>query len=187
LSPKDTGICLNNRPQLLGILFVELEMSKCKICPSKSHGKCGYCLAHIPEDMRCTRTTMKGKRCKLPIIVGSDVCKVHLYSMMRGYGKGRYGWVYIFDTMHRKESFGIYKIGRSVNPKMRNEELRSGNPLGKILFSGFVGKYAKIMESKLHKKHQDTWIEREMFYLTQSDLDNIYQELYAHSSEWFQL
>jgi len=158
---------------------------KCSVCPSKSHGKSGYCLAHLPEILRCTHTTNKGRRCKLPIIPDSNVCKVHLSTMRRGYGKGNYGWVYVFDTGFIKEDRTAIKIVRSVNPQFRIQELIQGNPFGKFLFYGFVGSDAKRMEAHLHRQYENHWIEREMFWLSNDDLKVIEEIIHSQSSQWF--
>jgi len=153
---------------------------KCKNCTNRQHSKSGYCLAHLPIDLRCTHITRKGRRCRLPIVPDSDVCNCHLQTMLRGYGKGKYGWVYLFHTGFND----IYKIGRSVNPQYRLAELTSGNPNGKMLFAGFVGNDAKIIESNLHKKHSASWIKLEFFSLTEFDVESMYRFLKSISTKW---
>ena len=152
----------------------------CKKCTNRQHSKSGYCLDHLPTKLRCTHMTRKGKRCRLPIVTDSDVCNCHLQTMLRGRGKGKFGWVYLFHTGFTD----IYKIGRSVNPKMRLAELNSGNPCGKMLFAGFVGSNARDIESGLHTKYRELWINREFFTLNQDDISWIYTFLKSISTEW---
>jgi len=160
--------------------------SKCAKCNNGQHSKSGYCLDHLPDNMRCTHRTSKGRQCRLPIIKGSNVCKVHLRNMQRGYGKGRYGWVYVYDTSFRSNGTGTYKIGRSVNPKYRLAELNQGNPYGKMLFAGFVGQQAKSLEGHLHTHYTDKWIEREMFSLLPTDIDHIRLEIKRVATMWYE-
>lgn len=156
----------------------------CIVCKRKAHGRCGYCLGHLPDKLRCVRTTLKGKRCKLPIVKDANVCKVHLNVMERGYGKGKYGWVYIYDTAFRRDGRGIYKIGRSANPTLREQEFRSCNPYGRMLFAGFVGGQARQMEGELHRRYRDSWVEKELFALTGFEVDEIRLELYRVATIW---
>lgn len=155
----------------------------CKTCGVSAHSGSGYCLNHLPNELRCIRITSKGNRCRLPVLEGG-VCKVHLVTMQRGYGTGKYGWVYIYDTTFKENGKGIYKIGRSRNPNQREQALRASNPYGRILFMGFVGSQAKTIEGKLHCRYQDAWLERELFLLTETDLDEIYWILRAASTKW---
>jgi len=107
--------------------------------------------------------------------------------MKRGYGKGKYGWVYVYDTKFRNGDKGTYKIGRSVNAKLRESELRAGNPYGKVIFAGFVGGQAKTIEAEFHQRYFDYWIEREMFLLTKEDVAYIKTRLKYIATKWFQL
>ena len=156
----------------------------CETCNNRQHSKSGFCLDHLPNKLRCTKTTNRGKRCRLPIVKGADVCNCHLQTMRRGCGSGKYGWIYLFDTTFKNETKLICKIGRSVNPNHRLGELTQGNPFGKILFSGFVGHNAKKIESKLHIKYSNCWIEREMFQLTQNQIQEIFNYLKNISSKF---
>lgn len=156
----------------------------CRICSGKAHSRSGYCLNHLPSEIRCTHITRKGRRCKLPVVEGSDVCKVHLVTMQRGYGKGKYGWVYVYDTTFKEDGKGVYKIGRSVNPTFRVQEFNAANPYGKILFAGFVGPHAKTIESELHKRYQAFWMQKELFVLTDQQVENIRLRLQEVATEW---
>ena len=156
----------------------------CAICGGRAHSCSGYCLDHLPDDRRCTCTTRRGTRCRLPVVGDSGICKVHLNTLERGYGAGRYGWVYVYDTSLREEGKGIYKIGRSANVQMREQELRQGNPRGKIIFAGFEGNSARGTEASLHKQYREAWLEREMFLLSDEEVDAIKTRLEATSSMW---
>jgi len=157
----------------------------CRVCGGRAHGGSGYCLDHLPDEIRCTRITRKGRRCKLPVVEGSDVCKVHLVTMQRGYGKGKYGWVYVYDTTFREDGRGIYKIGRSVNPTVRAQEFAAANPYGKILFAGFVGSSARATESELHRRYQAFWVQKELFALTDQQIEDIRLRLQSFSTDWY--
>jgi hypothetical protein len=158
----------------------------CMVCNGKAHGECGYCLPHLPEELRCVCITQKGRQCKLPKEDGLDVCKVHLVATKRGRGAGKYGWVYVYDTAFRENGKGIYKIGRSINPKTRAYDLGAANPCGKILFAGFVGSQAKTLEGRFHRQHKESWLEREMFILTDFEVGGIRAELQEVATKWYE-
>lgn len=159
---------------------------KCKQCTQKQFSKCGYCLAHLPQSLRCIRVTTKGKRCKLPIVTGTDICKVHISNTMNGSGSGKYGWVYVFDTGHDDGDKKLYKVGRSTSPRKRGQALRAGNPRGNMMFAGFVGDKAKKIEGKLHRAMitAGRWVEREIFSLSERDLIRLRGTLKSDSLEW---
>jgi len=99
---------------------------------------------------------------------------------------GKYGWVYVYDTAFRENGKGIYKIGRSVNPQFRVQEFNAGNPYGEILFAGFVGRDAKEVEARVHCHYQGSWIQGELFYLTDFELSELRLKLRSISTQWYE-
>lgn len=160
--------------------------NSCSMCEKGPHGDCGYCLDHLPDELRCIRITQKGRQCRLPKIEGLDICKVHLQNAKRGQGAGSYGWVYVYDTAFKDGEKGIYKIGRSVKPKARAYALEAGNPCGKMLFAGFMGNQARSIERELHRRYHDDWVKRELFALTEFQLSVIRSRLKTASSGWYE-
>lgn len=173
---RHTGYCREHYPE-------HKRHKLCRMCDARAVGGTGYCLKHLPDEMRCNRITTRGNPCRLPAKEGG-VCKMHLVTMRRGYGTGKRGWVYVYDTTSKENGRGIYKIGRSVNPKAREQEFAASNPFGKILFAGFVGGKAKWTEAYLHRQYEPNWIRRELFCLTDTELAKLRCSLKGASSKW---
>jgi hypothetical protein len=126
-----------------------------------------------PDAKRCIRITDKGTRCQLEKWQGLDVCKHHYKTVTRGYGRGKAGWVYVFDTGHNDGERRIVKIGRSADYRVRIRELCAGNPMGRLLFAGYVSGQARKVEAALHQRYLAHWVERELFRLSARDMVDI--------------
>ena len=68
----------------------------------------------------------------------------------------------------KENNTGLYKIGKSVNPKYRERTLQSQTPNIEI-----VKIWDKDIESKLHNKYNENRIRGEWFNLTKSQLKYI--------------
>ncbi len=67
------------------------------------------------------------------------------------------------------------KIGKSVNPSNRKDQLQTGNPDELYVYKTLVG-YSSL-ESTLHKKFKEKRIRNtEWFYLTKEEVDMVIQE-----------
>lgn len=73
------------------------------------------------------------------------------------------------------------KIGKSVNPNNRKDQLQTGNPDELYVYKTLVG-YSSL-ENNLHKKFKDKQIRNtEWFYLTKEEVDIIIQEYTSEKS-----
>jgi len=90
----------------------------------------------------------------------------------------------VFDTSFSDSDGRVVKIGRSANPNFRIGELTQGNPFGKMLFAGFVGRSAMRMEADFHMMFREKWIQREMFRLSEFEIDRMKSILRKSSTKW---
>lgn len=77
--------------------------------------------------------------------------------------------VYTYIMSHKEE--GVYKIGKSVNPKRRHRTLLHDDPFIELFFV-----IDKNIEKKLHKKYKNKRLKGEWFNLTKEDIKNIKDE-----------
>jgi hypothetical protein len=75
---------------------------------------------------------------------------------------------YIYVMLNARN--GLYKIGRSNNPVVRENTLQSQEPEVSLLFQ-FIG--TSETERNLHQKFYDKRVRGEWFRLEQSDIENI--------------
>jgi hypothetical protein len=76
------------------------------------------------------------------------------------------GFVYIIDL--GRESY--YKIGQTRNGNQRLEAMQSSNPWARYLFCEPVCN-ASYVEKKLHRIFKNNRVQREIFCLTEDDID----------------
>lgn len=129
----------------------------------------GYCIEHLPDEMRCTEHTKSGRPCPNPKADGTHVCKTHLRRLTKEQDEQRKtkqaGWIYVFDTNFTVKGGRLYKIGYTTRKlSIREQALRSANPFGKVLFAAFVGKVRSV-EAAVHKQFGRYRAERELFRL----------------------
>lgn len=74
---------------------------------------------------------------------------------------GTSGHVYVFSLGFDN----LYKIGKTTNLKSRQKELQAGNPKLRYVWSSYT-RNCKELESILHKRMEDYWVEREIFEFT---------------------
>lgn len=65
----------------------------------------------------------------------------------------------------RNEEHGVYKIGKSNKPKIRLNQLRTGNHSEIILFDTYESEYANEIEKTLHRRYNPYNIQLEWFEL----------------------
>jgi len=147
-------------------------------CNKKQHSKSGYCLTHLPENLRCQANTNKGTRCHLPIIPGEKTCKVHSPSNKVNIKSSKDGFVYLFDPKRKNaKNKHLIKIGLSSNPEFLLNTLRIGNPFGSMLFIALLGREAKTIKNRIHRKYAVLRMEKDWYWLTESNISEIKEDL----------
>lgn len=150
---------------------------RCKVCghPHVPYAEYNdYCWKHIPEENRCSAPTRQERRCRIPAIPGTTLCKEHTRKRKprkikekSPYTGGRGpGYIYVIDLGHDEH---YYKIGQSIDCEQRLHDLKAANPWASIIYSGVVWN-ASYIEKKIHHTYDDMRIEREIFHLNHQEL-----------------
>lgn len=152
---------------------------KAKMIPHKKYNQ--YCFDHIPLDKRCTVINLNGKRCRNPAVPGTILCVGHkkfaktrsrrqsqVKRMQVGRMPGGRGPGYVYIVWLGRENF--YKIGLTVDMDRRMEALKSSNPWVEERHCIPVINSAKI-EKQLHRLFKKQCLEREIFFLSDEDIE----------------
>lgn len=145
------------------------HITTCKACSRRAYGKTGYCKEHMPQELRCTATTKRGKPCWMPKMPDEDVCKVHLRRRKKRetaeHKVEQAGWVYVFDTNFTVKGGRIYKIGYTTQKVTKRERaLQAANPYGRVLLAAYV-RGVRQVEEDVHNQVRRYRVQRELFKL----------------------
>ncbi len=72
----------------------------------------------------------------------------------------------------KNEDQGVYKIGRSIRPQSRAEQLRTGNHSELTVIETYSSPYANEIETALHKTFSSKLIQGEWFRLTANQVQD---------------
>ena len=91
---------------------------------------------------------------------------------------GRPGHVYLIDLGN-----GLYKIGRSTDPKKRLKDFRTTNPEARIIANGLVGHNTRT-EYELHMLYSGKRVAGEIYRLEPTDIDWICDQIAVASRDY---
>lgn len=103
-----------------------------------------------------------------------EICKATGRKKRWAAGNKCPGYVYIFEIGYDN----LYKIGWAKDYTKRLQELQAGNPRLKCVCAVRAG-HAKREEWYLHWNYWDKHVQRELFRLTEKDLVDIFELLWA--------
>lgn len=73
-----------------------------------------------------------------------------------------------FSYIMKDESNGLFKLGKSINPRVRESTLQSEKPSIKL-----VHKFEVDIEAELHKKYKENRVRGEWFNIKESEINKI--------------